>query len=195
MSRGEKQRNRGKETSFGCDRGRSTSFPTVYRAHHVGGGGAGLALPGSWGWMGQVTFSISRCHLLSTYYGVDTVQSASHEFFSSSLQACKRKLKLREDPSPAAALGISSPEVADGAGALARGSGVGYTSWLCGLCKSISLPWPQFPCQVIIPQMGIITSVGGTNESTHGSVLCETLDTCQELVTLRANIYLSPARG
>lgn len=41
----------------------------------------------------------------------------------------------------------------------------------------------------------IITSVGRANEITRVSVLCETLDTGQELVTLRANINLSPARG
>lgn len=47
----------------------------------------------------------------------------------------------------------------------------------------------------LVSKMGIITSVGGANEITQVSVLCETPDTCQELVTLRANIYLSPARG
>lgn len=79
MSRGEKQQNRGKETSCGCDWGQSTSFPTVHRAHHVRGGrDPELAFPGSWGWIGLVTFSINRCHLLSTYYGAGTVQSASH---------------------------------------------------------------------------------------------------------------------
>lgn len=75
------------------------------------------------------------------------VQSASHEFFSSSPLAYKRKLKFGEGPSPAAAVGYPPLRWLMGRGALARGSGAGYTSWMCGPFKSISLPWPQFPSQ------------------------------------------------
>lgn len=59
---------------------------------------------------GQVTLLTAA--IMSTYYGTGTVQSASHEFFSSSPLAYKRKLKFGEGSS----CWVSSPAVADGVG-------------------------------------------------------------------------------
>lgn len=70
------------------------------------GKGPMLAFSQKEGGMGDF---MNNCHLLNIYYRTGTVQSAAHEFFSSSPQSYKRKLKFREALNPAATVKYPLP--------------------------------------------------------------------------------------